>query len=166
MDAILKYKEIPLSEIPFEKLTSGLGVIAINGITGIITSTSVEFPCHTLPSHEKLYWIRIEWEDHKAVVIDNQQKYLTAVFLKLDTDFVKPEPVNEYSGLPLTQVPYDKIEIGMEILSYKKILGRVIDKISKDKAPNRENDNWLSIKWLNGNESTDLHFLFSNVTVK
>jgi hypothetical protein len=71
-----------------------------------------------------------------------------------------------YSGKKLSEVPYDDIAVGMELISAIKNPGRVREKIDKELAPHRENDNWIIVDWDNGNQSYHLHQDYNFVTVK
>lgn len=78
---------------------------------------------------------------------------------------IPPFKVN-YSGKKLSEVPYDEIEIGMELISAIGNPGKVEEKINKEDAPHRDNDNFIAIKWDSGSYSQQLHFLLDQVTVK
>lgn len=70
-----------------------------------------------------------------------------------------------YDDKPLSEVPYDKIKIGLAVLSVTNTLGKVSEKISKEDHPNRDNDNLIKVKWDNGNESLNFHLNFHKVKV-
>lgn len=77
--------------------------------------------------------------------------------------------MNNHSGKKLSEVPYEDIEVGMELISALGNLGEVTEKISKEEMPNRDNDNWIVIYWspfATRSSSTQLHFLLTHVTVK
>jgi len=71
-----------------------------------------------------------------------------------------------YSGYKLSDVPYDDIFEGMELISAIGNPGKVREKISKEAMPNREDDNWIIADWDNGTYSYQLHFCYDKVTVK
>jgi hypothetical protein len=75
-------------------------------------------------------------------------------------------PQNKYSGKKLSDVPYEEISIGMEVISARNVLGQVILKIDKESIDLHGDDNWVQVKWSNNNESVRPHFDFNKVTVK
>lgn len=70
---------------------------------------------------------------------------------------------NKYSGKPLSEVPYDEINIGMEAISYVGNPGKVV---SKHIAEHRDGNQWIVIDWENGKSSNDIHACFDKVKVK
>jgi hypothetical protein len=69
----------------------------------------------------------------------------------------------EYSGFKLSKVPFDKINIGMEV---KSLLGNP-GKVSEKRSPgHRGEDNDIVINWDNGKVSDAWHFWMDNITVK
>lgn len=69
----------------------------------------------------------------------------------------------KYSGKKLSEVPYEEIYIGMELISAINNFGKVIRKTD---AIRGEDDNWIAIQWENGKYSEDLHRNLSEVTVR
>jgi hypothetical protein len=71
--------------------------------------------------------------------------------------------MNDHSGKNLSDVPYDEIRVGMELISTKGTPGKISKKIDKKI---QHDDNWLLVHWNNGNMSCDEHYNFSKVKVK
>lgn len=71
--------------------------------------------------------------------------------------------LNIHSGKKLSEVPYDEIAVGMEVVSMGGIHGKVGRKVGKGVL---RTDNCLTIEWENGNESSSSHYMFDLVKVK
>jgi hypothetical protein len=77
--------------------------------------------------------------------------------------------MNIHSGKKLSEVPYEDIKVGMELISAIGNPGKVVEKISKEEKPNRDDDNWIVIHWLPDatlQPSIQPHFLLDKITVK
>lgn len=68
-----------------------------------------------------------------------------------------------YSGKPLSEVPYEDIFEGMELISAIQVPGKVIEKHSPG---HRGEDNDIDIQWDNGKTSSGWHFQLDKVKVK
>jgi len=66
----------------------------------------------------------------------------------------------------LSEVPYDEISLGMEVISAINTPGKVVEKLDVEKTIDPEIDNWIKVEWENGKSSYDCHYNFSKVTVK
>lgn len=103
-----------------------------------------------------------QFKEHAIAVIDNMSKEELKTGLKA----AGIETVSKYSGLPLSEVPYADIFVGMEVISAVDTPGKVISQLDVEKSEDPEDDNWIEISWNNGKTSYDNHYLFDKVKVK
>ncbi len=71
--------------------------------------------------------------------------------------------MNKYSGKKLSEVPYDEVYVGMEVRSMKDTPGKIVSKLDKKI---QHDDNWITVKWDNGNVSCNEQYTFDLVRVK
>lgn len=103
-----------------------------------------------------------QFAEYASNLIDN----LTTSEVKEGLEAAGIEVVSKYSGKPLSEVPYEDIFVGMEIISAINTLGQVANKQYVEKTKDPEDDNLISINWNNGNSSHDCHYNFCNVKVR
>jgi len=73
------------------------------------------------------------------------------------------ELVSVHSGKKLSEVPYDEIWIGMEVVGCDGDTGIVDAKYNKT---GDNDDNVIRIEWSSCSQSAHWHYWFNNVTVK
>ena len=129
-----------LSEIPVEQILEGMRVA-----NGIKEEGIVRF---TVSSIKQIHvdWDNGSWTRYKEGDCGD--------LLVVETD--------SYSKKPLSQVPYDQIEIGLEVLSAIKTQGTVKEKFNLE---HRDGNQWIIVDWDNGRTSTDLHCNYNKVLV-
>lgn len=129
-----------LSEISLGEITADLRVANVDKEEGIVRFTTQAKEIHV--DWDNGSWTRYKEGDCGDIVV-------------VETA--------DYSGKPLSQMPYDKITIGMELISAIDTPGKVVDKYTRK---HRNGEQWLIIDWDSGRSSQDLHECFNKVKVK
>jgi hypothetical protein len=130
-----------LSEIALANIANGTRVANVDREEGIVR--------FTVPSAKEIH---VDWDNGSWTRYKEGDCGETVVV----------ETTN-YSGKPLSQMPYDKINIGLDVISYKNTPGKVIEKRIIE---HRNGNEFIFIQWSNGAQSECIHFEFDKVTVK
>jgi hypothetical protein len=89
----------------------------------------------------------------------------TPAEIKAKADEIGLELVSIHSGKPLSEIPYDDIWVGMEVISKRNIAGKVILKIDKQETSFPLHNNWIRIEWVKGLPTSRPHSSLNNVKV-
>jgi len=129
-----------LSEIPIAQITTDLRVANAEKEEGIVRFTTQAKEIH-------VDWDNGKWTRH------NEGDCADIVVVE----------TTDYSGKPLSQMPYEKICEGLELISAINTPGKVVEKYIRE---HRNGERWLIIDWESGRSSQDLHECFDKVKVK